>query len=144
MAEQHRGMSNDAPTSFRLFLGGPIVHGEPLQLMARAEGDDGILGDMRADVPPGQDAFGVPFAVLRALLQVQGWVDVPPAGDAGAQARQSLVDQAYMLTFGHSGPQPMCINPTWRAEVMADAVAAGEPIPGDFDWYAHLPPDAVA
>ena len=39
---------------------------------------------------------------------------------------------------------PFGVGDEDRASAMQEAIRLGRPIPHDYDWYAHLPPDAVA
>jgi hypothetical protein len=50
----------------------------------------------------------------------------------------------YMSRFGVPLPCPACINSAHVAEVAARYMAKGKPIPKSFNWWAHVPPDAVA
>ncbi len=51
---------------------------------------------------------------------------------------------AYVRAFKMLPPQPCAVSGERIAEVLEEAVDAGEPVPEDFDWWSHLPPDAVA
>ncbi len=51
---------------------------------------------------------------------------------------------AYSTAFKVFSPNPFGINDDALAEALENAVAAGKPIPEDFDWWSELPPDAVA
>lgn len=50
----------------------------------------------------------------------------------------------YLSRFGVPLPCPACINPDQVAEVAARYMAKGKPIPKSYNWWAHVPPDAVA
>lgn len=50
----------------------------------------------------------------------------------------------YFARFGLLLPCPACINHMHVAEVAARYMAKGKPIPKSYNWWAHLPPDAVA
>lgn len=128
----------------RLFLNdGPDADGK-LRLIARAEGD-GVMGDALVTAWPGETFAGVPYAALLALVQAQGWADLPGDGPDAAAARLSVAIAAYCARFPDAFvPMPMCISDGYRAQVMFDAIEAGEPIPSNLDWYSHLPPGAVA
>lgn len=54
------------------------------------------------------------------------------------------VQAEYMRLFGVPLPYPACINQNYVAEVAARYMAKGRPIPKSFNWYAHVPPDALA
>lgn len=49
----------------------------------------------------------------------------------------------YFAKFGVI-PQPAIIHHLDVAEVLREYLEAGEPVPDDYDWYADLPPGAVA
>lgn len=51
---------------------------------------------------------------------------------------------AYFHAFKVLPPQPFAISDDRLAEVLEEAVHAGEPIPENFDWWSHLPPEALA
>ncbi len=51
---------------------------------------------------------------------------------------------AYSTAFKVFSPHPFGINDDALAEALENAVAAGKPIPEDFDWWSELPPDALA
>lgn len=59
--------------------------------------------------------------------------------DAEIKARE-----AYFEAFGNEGPYPFGVSDADLAAALNAAVAAGKPIPADFDWYADVPKDAVA
>jgi hypothetical protein len=50
----------------------------------------------------------------------------------------------YLSRFGVPLPCPACINPDHVAEVAARYLAKGRPIPKSYNWWSHVPPDAVA
>jgi hypothetical protein len=52
--------------------------------------------------------------------------------------------EAYNRTFKQAPPLPFGVHEDNLADALEQALAKGEPIPDDFDWYADLPPDAVA
>lgn len=51
---------------------------------------------------------------------------------------------AYVARFKVLPPQPFAISNDYLAEELEKAVDAGRPIPRDFNWWANLPPDALA
>jgi len=51
---------------------------------------------------------------------------------------------AYVRTFKVSPPFPFGINDDALAETLERAILDGRPVPANYDWYSHLPPDAVA
>ncbi|MFN8750470.1 MAG: hypothetical protein ACK5YQ_01470 [Betaproteobacteria bacterium] len=51
---------------------------------------------------------------------------------------------AYVRAFDRMPPAPFGISDEYLAEVLEQAVADCKPVPDDFDWWAHLPPGAVA
>ncbi len=51
---------------------------------------------------------------------------------------------AYSTAFKMVTPNPFGINDDTLAAALEKAVASGQPIPDSFDWWAHLPPDALA
>jgi hypothetical protein len=55
-----------------------------------------------------------------------------------------LADE-YAKLFGDR-PPIYIIGPSdeFISSTIADAIASGQPIPDDFDWYPDLPDDAVA
>jgi hypothetical protein len=50
----------------------------------------------------------------------------------------------YLSRFGVPLPCPACINRNHVAEVAARFMAKGRPIPKSHNWWADLPPGAVA
>jgi hypothetical protein len=60
------------------------------------------------------------------------------------QERLSAAISAYFDAFHVVPLEPFGINARRRAEVLEQAVADGTPVPCEFDWWAHLPPGAVA
>lgn len=52
--------------------------------------------------------------------------------------------RAYVAAFDTPSPTPFGISDEYLAKVLERAVAKGRPIPDDFDWWRHLPPDALA
>lgn len=52
---------------------------------------------------------------------------------------------AYAAKFGVQPPWLLFgVSEARIADVISDAVKTGKQIPRDYDWYAHLPPGAVA
>jgi hypothetical protein len=51
---------------------------------------------------------------------------------------------AYWRAFDLMPPSPFGISDEYLAEVLEQAVANCKPVPAGFDWWVHLPPDAVA
>lgn len=51
---------------------------------------------------------------------------------------------AYVRAFGVPSPEPFGIDDDALADELEKAVAGGQPIGPDFDWWARLPPDADA
>lgn len=51
--------------------------------------------------------------------------------------------EAYFKAFGNGGPYPFGVSDRDLATALNAAVAAGKPIPADFDWYTDVPPGAV-
>jgi hypothetical protein len=60
------------------------------------------------------------------------------------QERLSAAISAYFDAFRVVPLEPFGNNDRRRAEVLEQAVADGTPVPCEFDWWAYLPPDAVA
>lgn len=58
--------------------------------------------------------------------------------------RLETAQAAYIRAFGAMAPEPFGINDDRIAEVLELAIVEGQPVPADFDWWADLPPDAVA
>lgn len=58
--------------------------------------------------------------------------------------REDAARIAYREKFGTFGPFPHGIDTEKIAQVLERAVEAGKPVDDDFDWWADLPPDAVA
>ena len=54
------------------------------------------------------------------------------------------IEREYFDAFGVYMPQPFGISRPAVEEVVRAAIAKGEPIPAEYDWWADLPPDAVA
>lgn len=52
--------------------------------------------------------------------------------------------QRYIQTFDRAPPMPFGVGDQRLAEVLGAALREGRPVPADFDWWADLPPDAVA
>lgn len=53
--------------------------------------------------------------------------------------------EAYQSRFGvNMGIPPFGVSEDAFAEVLEEAVAKGQPVPDDFDWYWWMPPDAMA
>lgn len=52
--------------------------------------------------------------------------------------------QAHHDAFGNEGPYPFGVSDADLAAALNAAVAAGQPIPADFNWYADVPKDAVS
>lgn len=50
----------------------------------------------------------------------------------------------YIRTFDRAPPLPFGVSDQRQAEVLEAALREGRPVPADFDWWADLPPDAVA
>lgn len=70
----------------------------------------------------------------------------PIDNDHGATEGNCLaICQRYNQRFGTSyGFPPFGVSDEFFVEVLEAALAADRPVPDDFDWYQHLPPDAVA
>lgn len=52
--------------------------------------------------------------------------------------------EAYFKAFGNGGgPRPFGVSDADMATALNAAVAAGKPIPADFNWYTDVPPGAV-
>jgi hypothetical protein len=58
--------------------------------------------------------------------------------------RLETAQMAYFKAFDAPPPEPFNVNQDRVAAVLEDAIAKGKPIPDSFDWWAHLPPGAVA
>ncbi len=50
----------------------------------------------------------------------------------------------YLDRFGVPPPAPANVSRAYRCEVIARALADGEPVPEGFDWWGDVPDDAVA
>ena len=59
-------------------------------------------------------------------------------------SRLSNAQVAYIEAFKLPPPEPFGINDEEAAQVLENAVASGAPVPDDFDWWAEMPPDALA
>lgn len=70
----------------------------------------------------------------------------PIDNDQEATARRCRTAcERYNRRFGTSyGFPPFGVSDEFFVEVLEEALAADRPVPDDFDWYQHLPPDAVA
>lgn len=51
---------------------------------------------------------------------------------------------AYERAFGRWPPEPFNVADLRIAEVLEQAIVDGRPVPPSFDWWADMPPDAVA
>lgn len=58
--------------------------------------------------------------------------------------REIAARQAYLIRFGNVGPEPFGVDGDKIAAELERAVASGQPIPDDFDWYRDLPDGAVS
>jgi hypothetical protein len=58
--------------------------------------------------------------------------------------RLETAQAAYIRAFGLAPPEPWGVNLDRVAEVLENAVAANQAITESFDWWADMPPDAVA
>jgi hypothetical protein len=58
--------------------------------------------------------------------------------------RLETAQAAYIRAFGMMPSEPWGVNVDRIAEVLERAVADNKAIPESFDWWAGLPPDAVA
>lgn len=59
-------------------------------------------------------------------------------------SRLETAQAAYIRAFGELPPQPWGISDDVLADVIERAIVDGAPVPPDFDWWADMPPDAVA
>lgn len=59
-------------------------------------------------------------------------------------SRIETAQAAYWRAFGRLPPEPWGVSDDAIAEALERAVAAGRQIADDFDWWADMPPDAVA
>lgn len=59
-------------------------------------------------------------------------------------SRFETAQTAYFAAFKNMPPEPWGINDERITQVLEQAVADGKPVPDDFDWWANMPPDAVA
>lgn len=59
-------------------------------------------------------------------------------------SRIETAETAYITAFRMQPPRPYAISDDRLAEVLEQAVVDGKPIPDSFDWWADLPPDALA
>lgn len=50
----------------------------------------------------------------------------------------------YSERFNRPAPLPFGISEERIAEVLLQAIRDGEPVPDEFDWWADLPPGAMA
>ena len=51
---------------------------------------------------------------------------------------------AYFVKFGVVAPMPFGVGDAAVAEALERAIADGVPLPDSYEWWADLPPDAVA
>lgn len=58
--------------------------------------------------------------------------------------RLETAQAAYGVAFRLPPPEPFGIDDDRVAQVLEQAVADGKPVPDSFDWWADLPPNAVA
>ncbi len=59
-------------------------------------------------------------------------------------ARVVAAMTAYTHAFGVPAPQPMMVGDDELAAVLEAAVKRGRPLRKNYNWWAGLPPDAVA
>jgi|GEM_PF-6178437 hypothetical protein len=52
--------------------------------------------------------------------------------------------RAYIVAIGGPVPAPWGVSDDRLAGVLEQAIVDGRPVPADYDWWGHLPPDAVA
>lgn len=59
--------------------------------------------------------------------------------------RLDAATSAYERAFGSAPVTTLFgVSLSYMAEVLERSVAQNQPVPAEFDWYAHLPTDAVA
>lgn len=58
--------------------------------------------------------------------------------------RLETAQAAYFAAFKVASPEPWGVSDDHLAEVLENAIAAGRTVPEDFDFYAGMPPGAVA
>lgn len=59
-----------------------------------------------------------------------------------SEAEIDRIYAAYAATFGNA-LYPFGVDEGRVAEILAEHLARGEPVPDDYDWYPDLPPGAV-
>ncbi|MDM4765532.1 hypothetical protein [Pelomonas sp. SE-A7] len=60
------------------------------------------------------------------------------------EQRVEAAVSAYFKAFDLLPLAPFGVDPAKLAEVLEAAVAAGQPVPPDFDFWGDLPPSACA
>lgn len=58
--------------------------------------------------------------------------------------RLDNAQDAYIEAFGRMPPQPWGVDDNRVAQVLEDAVTAGQSVPDAFDWWGDLPANAAA
>ena len=58
--------------------------------------------------------------------------------------RLETAQAAYFAAFKVAPPEPWGIDDQRLAEVLEQAIVDLQPVPESFDWWADMPPDAVA
>ena len=48
----------------------------------------------------------------------------------------------YEKVFGVSAPRPFAIHKVTVARICSSALESGVPVPGDFDWWSTISPNA--
>jgi hypothetical protein len=66
----------------KLFPISAVVQGQTIQLIARAEGDGGIVGDCIVNLAPGDDVWGVTYDAAVQQIQTTGVVIIPESAPA--------------------------------------------------------------
>jgi SPP1 gp7 family putative phage head morphogenesis protein len=96
-----------------------------------------LLEKVKTIQPDALDA--VALSIKRALPGANVPQDI-----ADGTARLRIAQTAYSRVFGIRAPDPLGVNPLSVAVVLEQAIVESQPVPADFDWWAELPPDAVA
>lgn len=52
------------------------IHGKTVIVSTRMEGVGGLTGDYSKTILPGEDFSGIPYELLRAQAEKEGWIEL--------------------------------------------------------------------